>query len=164
MARHEGGAAALPFIIGPLHVFTVDSAVLAWVVLGILAAVVEISIPHFGVIFVSVAAVGGALAAWLGLGLTVQIAGFLVVLALSLLFLRPRVVSRIGASRGVPSRTEALVGRAGVVTEIIDPTIGSGRVNVGGEDWAARASSAIPTGTRVRVTGSDGIVLEVIPS
>ena len=144
--------------------FTVDSAVLAWVVLGILAAVAEISIPHFGVIFVSVAAVGGALAAWLGFGPALQIGGFLVVLAASLLFLRPRVVSRISASRGVPGRTEALVGRAGVVTEIIDPTVGSGRVNVGGEDWAARAPSPIPTGTRVRVTGADGIVLEVIAS
>ena len=144
--------------------FTVDSAVLAWVVLGILAGVAEISIPHFGVIFVSVAAIGGALAAWFGFGVPVQIGGFLVVLAASLIFLRPRIVARIGASRGVPGRTEALVGRAGVVTELIDPTIGTGRVNVGGEDWAARAPNSIPTGTRVRVTGADGIVLEVIPS
>ena len=36
----------------------------------------------------------------------------------------------------------------------------TGRVNVAGEDWAARSADAIPTGTRVRVVGADGIVLE----
>jgi membrane protein implicated in regulation of membrane protease activity len=36
-------------------------------------------------------------------------------------------------------------------------------VNVGGEDWAARATTVIPAGTHVRVHSADGIVLEVIP-
>jgi membrane protein implicated in regulation of membrane protease activity len=36
-------------------------------------------------------------------------------------------------------------------------------VNVGGEDWAARSAGRVPTGSRVRVVGSDGIVLEVTP-
>jgi membrane protein implicated in regulation of membrane protease activity len=36
-----------------------------------------------------------------------------------------------------------------------------GRVNVGGEDWAARAREPIATGVKVRVVGADGIVLEV---
>ena len=41
------------------------------------------------------------------------------------------------------------------------PTLGTGRVNVGGEDWAARSAEPIPTGTKIRVVGADGIVLEV---
>jgi membrane-bound serine protease (ClpP class) len=64
-------------------------------------------------------------------------------------------------ARGVPSRTESLVGKDGVVTHDIEPTVGAGRVNVGGEDWAARAATPIPAGTRIRVVGADGIVLEV---
>ena len=40
--------------------------------------------------------------------------------------------------------------------------LGTGRVNVGGEDWAARCTEPIPPGTKVRVVGADGIVLEVI--
>ena len=43
---------------------------------------------------------------------------------------------------GVPSRTDALVGREGIVTHDIEATVGAGRVNVGGEDWAARAGDA----------------------
>jgi membrane protein implicated in regulation of membrane protease activity len=34
-------------------------------------------------------------------------------------------------------------------------------VTVGGEDWAARSAHPIPSGTKVTVTGADGIVLEV---
>ena len=61
----------------------------------------------------------------------------------------------------MPSRTEALIGTKGVVTHDIDPTVGAGRVNVGGEDWAARSAEPIAAGTKVRVVGADGIVLEV---
>jgi membrane protein implicated in regulation of membrane protease activity len=48
-----------------------------------------------------------------------------------------------------------------MVTNDIEPTLGTGRINVGGEDWAARSTEPIPTGTTVRVVGADGIVLEV---
>ena len=62
---------------------------------------------------------------------------------------------------GVPSRTEALLGHEGIVTHDIDVTLGAGRVNVGGQDWAARSANADCDRHRVRVTGADGIVLEV---
>ena len=65
------------------------------------------------------------------------------------------------AGRGVPSRTEPLVGRDGQVTHDIDPTLGTGRINVGGEDWAARCAEPLPIGTKIRVVAADGIVLEV---
>jgi membrane-bound serine protease (ClpP class) len=88
---------------------------------------------------------------------------FAVALTLSLALLRERLLARM-SGRGVPSRTEALLGRHGVVTQDVDATIGAGRVNVGGEDWAARAALPLPAGTRVRVVGADGIVLEVTPA
>jgi membrane protein implicated in regulation of membrane protease activity len=62
---------------------------------------------------------------------------------------------------GVPGRTDALIGRHGIVTQEIDPVRGTGRVNVGGEDWAARSAADVETGARVTVIGADGIVLEV---
>ena len=62
------------------------------------------------------------------------------------------MVARLG-SRGVPSRTDGLIGRQGVVTHDIEATVGAGRVNVGGEDWAARAAAPLPAGTRIRIGG-----------
>ena len=81
----------------------------------------------------------------------------LVALAGSLWLIRPRLISHLHAP-GVPSRTEALIGRQGVVTQDIDALVGAGRVNVGGEDRAARAPMPLPAGTTVRVTAADGIV------
>ena len=132
--------------------------------IAILAAIVEISIPHFGVIFVSLAAAGSLVAALLGVGIPTQIVAFIIVLGASWAFLRPRVIARIGVAPGVPSRTQALVGADGIVTHDIDPRVGAGRVNVGGQDWAARSASPLASGTKVRVVGADGIVLEVTPA
>lgn len=143
--------------------FTFESLALAWVTLALAAAILEVTIPHFGVVFVAVAAIPAAIAAYFGLNVVVQLAVFVVVLGLSLALLRPRLMARLGAP-GVPSRTEALIGREGVVTHDIETTVGAGRVNVHGQDWAARAAKPIPAGTRVRVVGADGIVLEVSPT
>lgn len=140
--------------------FSGDSPALGWVILAIVAGIIEVSIPHFGVIFVSVAAIVSALGAAVGLGVIAQVVIFIIALALSLTLLRPRLVSKLGG-QGVPSRTAPLIGRDGVVTHDIDLTVGAGRVNVGGEDWAARAPRPLAAGTRVRVTAADGIVLEV---
>ncbi len=133
---------------------------LGWLALAVVSVIVEVSIPHFGLVFVAIGAVGAAAAAAIGLTVAVQIVVFCVVLTVSVLALRPRLVGGLH-SRGVPSRTEQLIGKNGIVTHDIDPTAGTGRVNVGGEDWAARSTDRIPAGSQVGVIGADGIVLEV---
>jgi len=139
-----------------------ENPALIWVALAILAAIIEVSIPHFGVVFVSVGAVAAAVVSAIGFGLPAQIIVFIVALGLSLVLLRPRLVRRLGA-RGVPSRTDTLIGKQGVVTHNIDASLGGGRVTVGGEDWAARAATTLAVGTKIRVLKADGIVLEVTP-
>jgi len=137
-----------------------EFTVLVWLGVAFVAAVLEVSIPHFGSAFVGAGAIAAAAAAFFGFGVSIQIATFVVVLVVSLVGLRSRLVGRL-AGKGVPSRTDPLIGRDGVVTHDIDATTGTGRVTVGGEDWAARSRDAIAAGTRVRVVGADGIVLEV---
>jgi membrane protein implicated in regulation of membrane protease activity len=138
-----------------------ELAALVWLVVALIAAIIEVSIPHFGFGFVSIGAIAAAAMAYVGYGVTPQMAVFVAVLSVSLLLLRSRLIGRLFSGRGVPSRTDTVIGRHGVVTNEIDPTLGGGRVNVGGEDWAARAHEIIATGTKVRVVGADGIVLEV---
>ncbi|HEY2906009.1 MAG TPA: NfeD family protein [Vicinamibacterales bacterium] len=137
-----------------------DIPALAWLAVAIVAAIIEVSVPHFGSAFVSAGAVAGAVTAFLGFTVPAQFAVFVVVLTVSIMGLRSPLVSRIGGP-GVPSRTAPLIGRQGVVTHDVDSSIGTGRVNVGGEDWAARSVEPIVAGAKVRVTGADGIVLEV---
>ena len=142
---------------------TYDTHALVWVALAILAAIIEVSVPHFGSIFVSVGAVVAAAVAVLGYGVTTQVLVFVAAIGLSLALLRSRLARQLN-SRGVPSRTDVLIGKEGLVTQAIDARLGTGRVIVAGEDWAARAATPLPAGTRVRVRGADGIVLEVAPA
>jgi membrane protein implicated in regulation of membrane protease activity len=137
-----------------------DVPALAWLAVATIAAILEVSVPHFGSAFVSAGAIAAAIAAYLDFSVTAQFAAFVVVLTASIALLRTRILERVGG-RGVPSRTAPLIGRHGIVTHDVDPTIGTGRVNVGGEDWAARSGETITIGTKVRVVGADGIVLEV---
>lgn len=143
--------------------FSFDSWAAIWVTVALVAALVEVSIPHFGIIFVSVGAIAAATAAYFSFGLPVQMILFIIVVAISFLLLRPRILKNMGAA-GIPGRTEALIGREGIVTHDIETTVGAGRVNVEGQDWAARAAAPIAAGTRIRVVGADGIVLEVKPT
>ena len=133
---------------------------LAWLALALVGAIVEVSIPHFGFAFVSAASVAAAIGAYFGLRVIIQIGIFVVVLAAALIGLRSRLVGYLGG-QGVPSRTGPLIGRHGIVTHDIDTTVGAGRVNVAGEDWAARSAETIATGAKIRVVAADGIVLEV---
>jgi membrane protein implicated in regulation of membrane protease activity len=134
---------------------------LSWLAVALVAAILEVSLPHFGCVFVSAGAVAAAAAAFFGFGVAAQIGVFVVVMTVSIVALRQNLLARLGG-RGLPSRTEPLVGRHGQVTHDIDPTLGTGRINVGGEDWAARCAEPLPTGTKIRVVAADGIVLEVI--
>jgi len=137
-----------------------EFTVLTWLGVAFVAAVLEVSIPHFGSAFVSAGAIVAAGAAFFGFGVPVQIGTFVVVMVVSLAMLRSSLIGYLGG-QGVPSRTDPLIGRHGLVTHDIDPMTGTGRVTVGGEDWAARSTEAIPTGVKIRVVGADGIVLEV---
>ena len=137
-----------------------EATALGWLGVAFVAAIVEVSVPHFGSMFVSLGAVAGAAMALLGYGLSVQFGAFIIVMVGSLGALRSRLIGRLGGP-GVPSRTAPLIGRHGLVTTDIDPTIGTGRVTVGGEDWAARSVEPIAAGTTIKVVGADGIVLEV---
>ncbi len=139
-----------------------DTPVILWVTVAIAAGIVELSIPHFGLIFASLAAVAAGAAASFGFAMPLQLIVFVIVLGVSWVTIRPRLVGRNDAP-GVPSRTGALLEKQGIVTHDIDPVLGAGRVNVGGEDWAARCKTPLAIGTRIRVVGADGIVLEVTP-
>jgi len=142
--------------------FVTQIAVLVWLAVAFVAAVLEVSVPHFGSAFVGAGAIAAAAAAFFGFDVPIQLGTFVVVLIVSLVGLRSRLVGRLGG-QGVPSRTDQVIGRHGVVTHDIEPTTGAGRVNVGGEDWAARSTDAIAAGAKVRVVRADGIVLEVTP-
>src|SRR5665213_2022759 len=132
----------------------------SWTLLAVICAILEVVVPSFTFSFASIAAAVAAVVS-LRMGLLCQVAAFALALGVSVFSLRPRFLKRFQKHHKMPSRSEALVGRFGVVTIDVDVTSSGGRVEIEGQDWSARSEAPIGTGKRVEVQGHDGIVLIV---
>ena len=79
----------------------------------------------------------------------------------NLALIRPLWMKRVQGARGVPSRTEVLLGCEGMLTEDLDPEQGTGRLLIEGQDWAATSTTSLKSGDRVLVESADGLILKV---
>jgi membrane protein implicated in regulation of membrane protease activity len=139
------------------------SATIVWTIIGVAALAIEAA--HLGLIFlfVGVAAIVAAILSAIGIPIAGQLIGFALAAVILPALLRPKLLLRLHGSKGVISRTDALIGQTGTVTNTIDPIQAAGRILVGGHDWAASSTERIEAGSLVEVLGSDGIVLLVAP-
>jgi membrane-bound serine protease (ClpP class) len=161
------GAIALLLALYALHLLPVNYAGLALMLLGIAFMAAEAFLPSFGAL-----GVGGLVAFVLGsilliddetelpgfdipyaliAGVAVASAGFLIV-ALGMLARSRR--------RAVVSGREHLIGAVG---EALSDFEGEGWARVRGEQWKVRAGGPVRRGQKLRVTGMQGLVLDVVP-
>ncbi len=135
-----------------------------WLAIGLLLAAAEMAVPGVFLIWLSGAAIITGLLTWLvPIGLPLQIVIFAVLAIVSVFtgkrYLRSNPVE--GADPLMNDRGARLIGETAVVTEAI--TSGStGRVKQGDSEWLAKGPAA-ELGTKMRITGHDGVVLIVEP-
>lgn len=136
-----------------------------WLGITIVAAVVEAAVPAL----VSIWFVPGGLAALIcalaGGAVWLQIALFLALSCLTLVFTRP-LAKRLQKPEPVGTNADRVLGAQGVVTEDIDNLLAQGRVSVLGNSWAARSArpqEKIPAGEQVTVERIEGVKLIVAP-
>ncbi|GHF78351.1 NfeD family protein [Streptomyces filamentosus] len=137
---------------------------LVWLIVAGALAVAEIFTLTAALGILGAAAAVTAGTAALGLPPPLQFVVFAALAAVSLLFVRPAAVRRLGGPPAEPFGVDALVGRpARVVSEV---TGAGGRVRIGGEEWTARAydeALVIPPGATVDVMEIDGATAVVYP-
>ena len=138
-----------------------DWEIIFWAALAALAFVGELPTVSFFLLFFSLGAVVGLLAALFHLPLAVQGVGFVVASVLSMVILRPAVLNRLSLRGGEGYLGHrGITGKSAVVTEEIEAG-GKGMVRVGsGEFWTARSlhpDEKIERGKRVRVLDTDGL-------
>ena len=133
-----------------------------WLAVSLCSGILEIILPSFVMAFTSLAALVAALCA-IRYGFWTQLGAFTVTLIFSLILLRPRVIARFHRAPAMPSRSQNLLGKEGIVIEALDTHTGKGRILVEGEDWSARSDQSLSVQTSVIVIDSDGIVLIVQP-
>ncbi len=133
-------------------------SVVIWVLVAVALAIGEVLTP--GLFFlgpVALAAAAAALAALLGAGTLGSLIVFIVCSAASLLILRPIARRHVRMPALSRTGTDALVGKAGLVTRRVDRH--GGRVRIGGEEWSARSyldDDVFAEGKTVDVVKIDG--------
>ncbi|MDQ4062718.1 MAG: NfeD family protein [Actinomycetota bacterium] len=135
--------------------------IIFWAVVATLAFVGELLSFSFFMLFFALGAAVALVVALLGSGIVAQVVSFVAASLLSLVVLRPVLLSKVslrGSERYVSPA--GITGKSGVVTNAIEPGA-SGMAWIGdGEFWTARAmcsNQRIEAGSRVRVLDSDGL-------
>ena len=135
-----------------------------WLWLGaiVLFGVVEAVTAGLVSIWFVAGSAAALIGAFLGAGLGVQVALFVVVSAAALAVTRP-LVRRYMAGKAVPTNLDRVLGDSGKVMETIDNENSSGAVYVDGKTWTARSAdgSVIPAGTVVEILRMEGVKLFV---
>lgn len=90
---------------------------------------------------------------------TVQIAVFVVVSAVSLL-LTKKIVKKLRTREPEKTNLDRVIGKIGIVTEEITK-LEPGEVKVDGKKWSAISSKKIKVGSKVEILSIDGVKLNV---
>jgi hypothetical protein len=132
-----------------------------WLAIGLILAAAEMAVPGVFLIWMAGAAlIVGALAWLTPIGVPLQIVLF-AVLAIFAVFMGRRYIRDNPIHEADPmmnKRADRVIGETVVVTQAIEG--GSGKVRLGDSEWLARGEDAAP-GTKLRVSGHDGVVLLV---
>lgn len=133
----------------------------AWLALGLVLAVGEMTIPGVFLIWMAGAAVITGLVTWIvPLSVPLQVVLF-AVLSMAAVFIGRnwlRANPIIAADPMMNDRGGRAVGETVLVTTVIEG--GEGRVKLGDSEWIAKGPDAEP-GTRMKVTAHDGSILIV---
>lgn len=138
-----------------------------WVYAGLALLLLELVVPGFVLCFFGLAAASvGALRALFGeaFDLTWQTAAFSVLSVLYIVLLR-RCLKRVfagGKSGAAQGLSDEYAGRAGTVTEAIEPPR-TGRVLIGDAEWTATADAPVAAGTAVTVVARRNLTMTVRP-
>lgn len=134
-----------------------------WLIALIVFLVIEAVTLGLATIWFAGGALVALIAAMCGAGLGIQVASFLVVSLVLLIFTRPFAV-RFLSKDTLKTNVNRVIGMEGVVTEEISNLAGTGKVSLGGNIWTARTENeggTIPVDTVVAVLRVEGVKLIV---
>lgn len=137
--------------------------VIVWTVVLIALVAIEIVTMGLTTIWFAAGALAATIAAACNAPLFVQIALFLIVSVLMLVFTRPVAMKYFNKDR-VKTNVDSLIGQKGIVTGKINNLEGYGQVTLNGMEWTARSAAqgcVIPEGSVVVVKEIHGVKLIV---
>jgi len=135
-----------------------------WIIVSIALFIAEIFTPGFVLACFGIACLISGLVSFFELGFKIQIITFSVSTLIVFFGIRPLFLRHFYSSQGkTKTNVDALVDKAGLVLEKIDPAVSKGRVMVGGENWRGISvdEAVIEPGEKIVVVGVEGTKLLV---
>lgn len=111
-----------------------------WLVILVLLILIEFATMGLTTVWFAGGALVAAVIAALNGPIWVQVAAFVVVSLLLLIFTRPIAVKYFNVDR-TKTNTESLIGKQAIVTERIDNLKATGIAAINGQEWTARSAS-----------------------
>lgn len=136
-----------------------------WLALAVAASIIEAAVPALVSIWFVPGSLGAFVAGLLGAPIWAQVALFVTVTLLAIIFTRP-LARRLQKGGPVSTNADRVLGATAVVTEEINGLQGRGRVSVLGNSWAARSEApelVLSSGQQVKVVRIEGVKLIVAP-
>jgi membrane protein implicated in regulation of membrane protease activity len=136
-----------------------------WLGLGLIFLIAELGTPGgFVLACFGISCFVTAFFSFVGFSFSIQVLIFSIsslALFFSIRRLFPKLFSQ--SANRIKTNVDALIGKTGVVSEMIDPSTGKGRVVVGGEDWkgVSVSDTVIEIENKVRIIKVDGTKLIV---
>ena len=137
--------------------------VFGWLIAMAVLLVIEIATLGLTTLWFAIGALAAFIAAVLNLHIGVQVAIFVVVPLILLIFTRPWALRYLN-SRTSRTNVDSLVGKKARVTKAIDNIAGKGQAVINGMEWTARSAQddvKIPEGAIVVIEKISGVKLIV---
>lgn len=136
---------------------------LIWIIIGIALLIVEATTISFISIFFAIGCFIASLVSLVIPSIGAQIIVMCLVSGIGVMFCRSILQKYFEVNKEIkPSTINAIIGKSGVVTKLINPD-DMGLVKIEGEIWSATSidSEALPEGTTIVVKNIDGVKLIV---
>ncbi len=135
-----------------------------WLALFVVFLIVEAATVGLASIWFAAGALVALICTAFGGAVWLQVALFVVVSGVTLIFTRPLAKKYLNPNRKA-TNADMVLTKVGTVTEDIDNITGSGTVSVGGKLWSARSltGQVLEKGSYVRADHIEGVKLIVLP-
>lgn len=136
-----------------------------WIVIAIIAAIIEGCTPQLVSIWFAIGAVVTAIVSVFTDNIIIQLAVFVAISVICIVVTRPLAKKLRSNTGDIPTNCDRYIGKTAEVIVDVDNTNAVGQVKVEGSVWSARSSTGepLPAGTRVVVNSIEGVKMIVTP-
>lgn len=133
-----------------------NTETIIWLVITILALVIEGSTAGLTTIWFAIAAAVSFVLSLLNLNVYIQIIAFFLISILLLVFTRP-IIRKTLVKEKEKTNADKIIGEKALVIDEINPLAGTGQIKISGAVWSAKADEIITKDKIVIIKGIKGV-------